>query len=407
MQSVQQKTNDLPWYIVAWHGLIKLDFIPAFFNWLMKALALITEPFASFSAIYIIIVAGVPSLLNNGLYTAAMALIIGSPELLIVGAFKIASRELAQHNNKAWWLMGACGVLLLLTAITVGDLFVWKWDQGSLNILMGVRCLAGIAYTFTRGVVTDDSEPVNVSQGSPVHSLLAEFTASIQDTVNQVNQTMVAEVNQIRQGLLTEVNRQHQQFVVEVHSALHDLGQHQHQLAATVNGLQHGVQTELQTAIEVLGQQSQTALDTAVERLERANSRRMEAVYTRLEQVKVTLESNPALPAVKGAGSPLRLPSRVHSTPISQAVSEPTSARRVHSGPVNAVGGNQPEPEGLLEGTKVDQGRQFAVNHYQVHHIMPPLATIMATVACGKTLASKARNRAAQDLGLAVSTTEE
>lgn len=301
--------------------------------------------------------------------------------------------------------MGACFLLLFLTALTVGDLFMWHWHQDALNILMGFRCLAGIAYTFIRGIVTDDSEPVNVSQGSPVHTLLAEFTVSIQETVNLVNQSMVTEVNQICQGLLSEVNRQHQQFVVEVHAAFQGLDQQQQHLAAAVNGINRGVQVEMQAAIEVLGQQSQAALDTAVERLERANSRRMEAVYTRLEQVKVTLESNPAMPAISVAGSPLKLPSRVHTQPV---VSEKVNPNQVHFQSVNTEGvNNASEPEGLLEGTKVHQGYQFAVNHYRINGSLPKLEAIQLAVVCSKTLASKARKRAARELGVNLLDTSE
>ena len=407
MQTVQQK-KDLSWAAMAWDELVKLTFITRFFDWLMKLLAIVTEFFSLPASIYIIVLAGVPSIRVENLYTLAMALIIGSPELLIVGAFKMAQRELAKGNKQAWWLMGSCFFLLFLTALTVIDLFVWHWSAWAIQTLMGVRVIGSLAYTFTRGIVTNESEPVNVAPGSPVHSLLAEFTVSIQNTVNQVNQSMVVEVNQVRLQLLSEVNHQHQQFVAEVHTALQAFGQHQQQLTTVVNGMSQGVQIELQGAIEVLGQQSQDALDAAVERLERANSRRMEAVYTRLEQVKVTLESNPSIPAVNVAGSPLRLPSRVHAQPIQRGASEPATPVQVHQEAVNleGVNGASKPGEGLLDGSKVNAGRAFAVNHYQVHQALPTLLMIQTAVVCSKTLASRARGLATVDLGLKVSSGE-
>ena len=400
-QSVPQK-NALPWHVAAWRGLVKLDFISKFFTWLMEFLARVTEPMATFATIYIIIVAGVPVAMNSHLYILALMLVIGSPELLLVGAFKIASRELTAGNKKAWWLMASCFVLLLLTAITVGDLFIWHWSPGMVNVLMGFRCLAGISYTFTRGICTDHESELNVQPGSQVNTLLEQFTVnlttSVLETVNQVREQMLMEVSRVNQSTLAEVNRIAQ-----------EVNRQQQQLLTTVNGVSQGVHTELSDAIAVLGQQSQQALDAAIERIEHANSRRLEGVYTRLEQVRVTLESSPVMPAVVAASSPLCLPSRVHSQPIQRATSEPESSSPVHSQPVNYEGVNSAsEPgDGLLEGTKVNQGHQFAVNHYRQYRVMPPLATIMATVACGKTLASKARLRAAQELGLVVSTTEE
>lgn len=398
-QSVQQPSKS-SWVTTAWRGLVKLDFISNFFTWAMELLARFAEPLASLSAIYIIIVAGVPVLLNDHLYTLALALIIGSPELLVVGAFKIATREISAGNKKGWFLVAACFVLLLLTAITVGDLFIWHWHQDVTSILMGCRCLAGIAYTFTRGIATDESEPVNVAQGSPVHSLLAEFTASIQQTVDQVNQSMVVEVNQIRQSLLSEVNRQHQQFVDEVYTALQTLAQQQQQLTSTVNSMNREVQVELANAMEVLGQQSQAALDTAVERLAHANSQRLEAVYSRIEQVRVTLESNPALPSVDAPRSQFRqLPARVNQV-VHQSTSEP---QNVHIPSVNTTGVNG---EDASDGSKVNAGRAFTVNHYRATGVLPALAMIQTAVICSKTLASRARGFAEVDLGLKVNSGE-
>jgi len=381
--------KDLPWTSRLWHGLTKLDFISNFFTWAMELLARITEPMASLSAIYIIICAGVPALLSSNLYTLALALIIGSPELLVVGAFKIASRELSQGNKKAWWLMLSCFTLLLLTALTVGDLFMWHWHQDAVNILMGSRCLAGIAYTFTRGITTDQGETVNVAPGSPVNLLLAEFTVHIQETVNQIREQTLAEVNRVNQSALLEVNR-----------LVQGVNQQQQQLLAGVNRVNQDGQAELQAAIAVLAQQSQAALNEAIERIERANSRRLEAVYSRIEQVRVTLESNPVLPAVNqvGPGSPFRLPSRVHHQPTQKAA----SSEPVHASTVNSEG----EPGDGSQDTKIGLGQTFAVNHYRRFQSMPTLAMIMANVACGKTLASKARSRAELDLGLKASDEE-
>lgn len=376
-----QQSKNSNWFVAAWHGLVKLDFISHFFTWLMELLARVTEPLASFSAIYIIIVAGVPALHNDRLYVLALALIIGSPELLVVGAFKIASHEIGQGNKKGWWLMASCFVLLILTALTVGDLFIWHWDPTAVNVLMGFRCLAGISYAFTRGVVTDRAG--EFYSGSQVHTTLEEIAAGILERVHLVNQQTLAEVNRVNQFTLAEVHRIAQ-----------DVNQNYQMLLSAVNRVNQEIPAHLNAAIDELGQQGQQALDAAVERLERSNSRRLETVYTRLEQVRVTLESNPALPAVNSAKTPLRIPSRaVHSETVNQAqaVSEPVND--------NGVNSSSEAGDGSFD-NKVNQGRAFTVNHWKEHGSLPTLGMIIAAVTCSKTLASRARGLAEQDLGL-------
>jgi hypothetical protein len=364
-----------------WRGLVELNFISATFTWLMELLARITEPLASLSAIYIIIVAGVPQLLNGQLYTLALALIIGSPELLVVGAFKIASHEIAGGNKRGWWLMSACLVLLILTALTVGDLFMWHWQPAAVNILMGFRCLAGITYSFTRGVVTDHGSLFTHSQ---VHSL-EQMMNDLLQRVNLVNQQTLDEVNRVNQAILAEVNRVNQFTLAEVQRLNNDLALRTQSLLQRVNQ----VNQDLQVSI---CEQNQQIVEAAVERLERSNSRRLEAVYSRLEQVTVTLESNPALPAVHQARMPLRLPSRDTRQSSGNLEAQPGEPVNLESEPGGSSLSADPR--------KVNLGREFTVNHWHQHGTLPTLAMIMATVACSKGLASRAYNLAKQDLGL-------
>lgn len=375
MQHIGQKKG-LSW-ATFWQELVKLDFISNFFTWLMEFLARVTEPLAAGSAIYIIIVAGVPQLFCSWLYTLTLALIIGSPELVVVGAFKIASREIERKNRKGWWLMAACLVLLLLTALTVSDLFMWHWSQDAVNILMGFRCLAGIGYSFTRGIVTGGSEPVFAasSVNDLMNDLAVQFTAKMQQAVNQVREQTLFEVNQMNRSTLTEINHLVQGMRTEQSRVLVEVNQ--------VNGL---VRAELNQAAEVLSQQSQAILDAAIERVERAQSQRLQTVYQRLEQVTVSLaESNPILPAVHPPRSPRQIPAR--------------SVNQEREPGVQVPGESEPDSIGSPSGeSKVNQGRRFTLDHYQASGSLPSLAMIMAQVACSKTLASRAYNLAKQEL---------
>lgn len=395
MQTVQQP--DLSAGARFWRALVKLDFISKFFAWLMEFLARVTEPLAACATIYIIIVAGVPVLMSDGWYTFSLALIIGSPELLLVGAMKMAMRELGRGNKKAWWLMAACLALLTLTALTVSDLFMWHWPAGAVQMLMGFRCLAGLGYTIARGICTDREEEVNLAPGSPARALLEEFMVNLTARV-------LAEVNQAHQHLLAEVNRVNQATLTEVHSLVQRVNQAHQQLLAEVNGMNQGIQADLQATISVLGQQNQQALDAAVERLERSHSRRIEAVYTRLEQVRITMESNPSLPTVPAPSrSQFRqLPRATQS--VHQSGSEPPGQlREVHGALVNPAEVNN----GESSRSKVNAGRTFTVNHYQENGVLPKLEVIQAAVICSKTLASRIRGEVATELGLASTSSRE
>src|SRR5262249_19583290 len=151
------------------------------------------------------------------------------------------------------------------------------------------------------------------------------------------------------------------------------------------------VHTELQLAIETLDQQSRMALSDAVERIERANSRRLEAVYSRLEEVRVTLESNPVLPAVNPARPQFQLPARSRSHTTREPQNTPQTAYRDQN-----VNGDTES----TDGSKVNAIRAFTLDHYRVNGVLPTLTMIQETVTCSKTLASRTRGQAAVELGL-------
>lgn len=126
---------------------------------IMEALARVVEYLATFATIYLILEVGITALQSYTVaHNIALGIILSSPELVMIGAYGMATRELEQGNKAGWALLVSVGVLLLLTFLTVFDLMVWHFDESGVNMLMAFRFVASIMYAFTRGVVTRKSE---------------------------------------------------------------------------------------------------------------------------------------------------------------------------------------------------------------------------------------------------------
>ena len=124
-------------------------------EFLMEAMARTVEYLATFATIYLILEVGITSLQAYAtIHNIALGIILSSPELVMIGAYGMAVREIARGNKGGYALLVSVGVLLFLTFLTVFDLMVWHFDASGVNILMAFRFVASIMYAFTRGVVT-------------------------------------------------------------------------------------------------------------------------------------------------------------------------------------------------------------------------------------------------------------
>jgi hypothetical protein len=144
------------WWRRFWQAICELRFITAFFTWLFLLLSRLAEPLMTLSAIYIILCAGIPQWKLDGLYNTGVAVMIGSPEVILPGSFVLAGQYSARGESRAKLLYWVSWFFVVLTFVTLGDLFLFHWPQDAVNVLMWGRCAVSISYSILLRVLTHD-----------------------------------------------------------------------------------------------------------------------------------------------------------------------------------------------------------------------------------------------------------
>jgi hypothetical protein len=139
-----------------WQAICELHFITAFFTWLFLLLSRLAEPLMTLSAIYIILCAGIPQWKLDGLYNTGVAVMIGAPEVILPGSFVLAGQYSARGDTRAKLLYWVSWFFVLLTFLTLGDLFLFHWPQEAVDVLMWGRCAVSISYSILLRVLTHD-----------------------------------------------------------------------------------------------------------------------------------------------------------------------------------------------------------------------------------------------------------
>jgi hypothetical protein len=148
-------------YIVA-----ELPFIPATSNWLKLLLSLLAEPLMFVSSLCIIaetVLPGAttwPSILING-PKIVMSL---APEIILPGCFQQAQQ--ARNNGdviKGNLLLCLCALFGLLTLITLAS-FIWHFSDAIANLILFIRCGAGISYTIILNISGHDEQAIDPPQ---------------------------------------------------------------------------------------------------------------------------------------------------------------------------------------------------------------------------------------------------
>jgi hypothetical protein len=129
-------------------ALKDLEFISAAFSWLFNLMSRIAEPFMLLSAMYIIIEAGIPAASIPALHNICVAIMISAPEVILPGAFVIASQIEDRGSKNARALFGVCYLFIGLTLLTLLSLFVWHFNTTLLSYVMFARCATGIGYSI-------------------------------------------------------------------------------------------------------------------------------------------------------------------------------------------------------------------------------------------------------------------
>jgi hypothetical protein len=146
--------------------IAELPFIPATSNWLKLLLALLAEPLMFLSSLSIIaetVLPGVstwPHILTDGSKTV-MSL---APEIILPGCFQQA--QFARHRGnrvKGNLLLCLCALFGLLTLVTLAS-FIWHFSDAIANLILFIRCGAGISYTIILNISGHDGHAPDHSQ---------------------------------------------------------------------------------------------------------------------------------------------------------------------------------------------------------------------------------------------------
>src|SRR5258708_40070078 len=216
--------------------LWELEFITAIFTWIFNFLSRVAEPLMTLAVIYTIIVAGIPHAYQPALYNTAIAAMIGSPESILPGAFILAGQEQRSGNKHAWMLLAICGLFVLLTALTLSDLFIFHFDTQGVSILMCARCVAGVSYSIIIRIVHHQGS--SELAGSRTTFNAQQFTDQILAQVSKMNQQVVHDLNGSQQAFM---NQTEQAFQGTVNQATFQIEQASarclEQLAAALDAL--------------------------------------------------------------------------------------------------------------------------------------------------------------------------
>jgi hypothetical protein len=179
----------------AW--LRDLQFVTDFFSWLFALLTRLAEPCMLLCTLYLVAEAGVRSLSQPVLHNLAVAIMICAPEVLLPGAFVVASH--AQQHARL--LYAVCWTFVLLTLITLISLFIWHLQGDALAWLMCGRCAAAVGYSILMRVMHRSAEQIVATVTRPMMFSPEEIEARIAEAIGQVS-THLQETQrvQIEQG---------------------------------------------------------------------------------------------------------------------------------------------------------------------------------------------------------------
>jgi len=215
-----------------WRQLQELDFLSAFFSWFFMLLTRLSEPLMLLATLYVVAEAGVPAIAVAVLHNLAIGVMITAPEVILPGAFVVASRS----QEYARMLFAMCWLFVVLTLVTLVSLFVWHLEGASLQWLMCARCAAAVGYSILMRVMSHGQvvEPVvhRAEREQRIEQAMNQFNIRLQEVqtelrqqVQQVVASHVAEQVQAVQSTLleqvtTQITSTLQEFKRDMRSAI-------------------------------------------------------------------------------------------------------------------------------------------------------------------------------------------
>jgi|GEM_PF-5105532 len=189
-----------------WQAIQRLDFISAFFSWAFMLAARLAEPTMLLSAIYVILEAGIPALALTWLHNLALAAMIAAPEIILPGAFVVASRARARGNTHATILYITCWAFIALTLTTLASLLTLHLDRDVMQWIMLARCAVGVGYSilirvmFAAGQATIADQAATITPAAPVvdmEAIIDELDRRSQARIEALMASMTQTVTRI------------------------------------------------------------------------------------------------------------------------------------------------------------------------------------------------------------------
>lgn len=181
--------NEQGWLAVG-KALKDLNFLNVWFNWFFKLLAILSEPFMLIATIYIVIESGIPAFASPVAHFLSIAVMISAPEIILPGAF-VKARDAARDGEKmARVLYTVCWLFVLLTALTVINLTVWRFSGTPLNCLNCARCLVAVGYSILMRVMSHGQVQVLRVAVPDVLATVSEQSANTREMISESEQRL-------------------------------------------------------------------------------------------------------------------------------------------------------------------------------------------------------------------------
>ncbi len=196
-----------------WQAIKDLDFLSRFFSWFFMLLTRLSEPLMLLATLYIIAQAGVPSISVQALYNLCIGIMITAPEVILPGSFVVASQARSRGERHARVLLWVCWAFVGLTMLTLISLFVWHFSGIPLEWLMCARCAAAVGYSVLMRVMSHSRDQVQMVSVPDVTEHFAELSQRLEQTEQQLQQTIAAQVAETERRLAEQFGEIAQRIV--------------------------------------------------------------------------------------------------------------------------------------------------------------------------------------------------
>jgi hypothetical protein len=336
----------------------ELEFITSTFSWIFNLLSRVAEPLMTLAVIYTIIVSGLPQTMVPALYNLALAVMIGAPEVILPGAFIMAGQQQQGGNKRAWMLFGVCILFILLTSLTLADLFIFHFNETGTSVLMCARCVTGVSYSILVRVVSHEHSSYHLKSSQTFDQ--QAFMNQVLDQVSQMNQQLVQDIHHSQEQFMNQVAEISQESVKQ---AITQIERQCDAAQAKSNGAQLQLLAHTRSAGARIHREPQSFAPLDEAEPENRKVHRLTEIHGDTPSFTVHEETE-------------HENGKVHTLPDIQ---EEDDVHKLHMS-VKAEGGGRVNRE---------QVSAFILNHWREHRVKPTIKFIRESTGCSQGLASE------------------